>query len=121
MNTILSHTEPIARKEHKCTLCYEKINVGNKYYKDIIAADDTVYEIKTCEKCKKLINYFDKFYTNFDSSDFDQEDYESIVDDYIRDHHFICDEATNEWIIDKDWQVSFQKQVEMIYNELSIK
>lgn len=53
MTTVLSESNPIAQKSHRCTWCGETINKGDKYYKYVHVFDLELCVAKMHTECEK--------------------------------------------------------------------
>lgn len=56
MNDAQSHTEPIARKDHRCDYCNGIIPKGEKYNRDGLVYDGTATTWKSHMFCQGLVN-----------------------------------------------------------------
>ena len=87
--TLLKDTYPIARKEHRCTLCGHIIKPGEKYHRQTLVYDDKPYEWiedMDCHKACELVCERLDFY-GYDREDglteevFDTEIIEILMDE----------------------------------------
>ena len=63
----ISTTYPIAREEHFCSWCYEKINKGEKYVYDFAKCDGDIQVLKfhnECWEALKKSNFYDEYMPN---------------------------------------------------------
>lgn len=56
MNDAQSHTEPVARKDHRCDYCGGIIQAGTKYNRDGLVYDGTATTWKSHIVCQKLVD-----------------------------------------------------------------
>ncbi|WP_156649146.1 hypothetical protein [Mycobacteroides abscessus] len=54
MNTI-SREHPVARKPHRCCMCYRQIEPGERYLRAFNAHDGYVWTWKECEHCQVMV------------------------------------------------------------------
>lgn len=52
--TVHSHTNPTARKDHKCGECGADILKGEKYHVHTGRCDDHWFRLKNCEQCEQI-------------------------------------------------------------------
>ena len=57
MATLLKDGHPIARKEHQCPWCAHVIKPGEKYYRQTVAYDGSVYDNISCEECNEIFGF----------------------------------------------------------------
>lgn len=71
-----------AKKEHKCDLCGETINIGEKYYRYVSLYDGRFYDNKYHEECITAINKYCK-----------ELDYDEYTEDSVNDWIYgkVCD------------------------------
>lgn len=78
---------PIARKDHVCSYCSQKIAKGEKYEKASYTDDGTAYTWKNHIHCNQLAHHFDMF-GRYDEG-LTEEDFQEyiwcIYQDYNRD------------------------------------
>jgi hypothetical protein len=48
---VLGMTEPVAKKEHTCTLCKRTINPGERYRRYRLITEDGPFTQKECDDC----------------------------------------------------------------------
>lgn len=54
MSQILRDTHPVARKTHRCSLCFTKIQPGEQYRRTVLLGDDGLYEWLSCQPCEAV-------------------------------------------------------------------
>lgn len=76
MSEVVSDTEPVARKPHRCDDCARTIEPGEKYIRLFLLGDCGPYTWKRCQHCRAFIRlYYNEF------ADYDEGyDYQSIWD-----------------------------------------
>lgn len=55
MVAVLKDWHPTARKEHQCPFCAHIIKPGEKYHRQTVAYDGTVYDNILCEECNEVL------------------------------------------------------------------
>lgn len=55
MNTI-SQEHPVARKPHRCNMCYRRIEPGERYLKAFVVDSGDAWTWKECEHCEAMIH-----------------------------------------------------------------
>jgi len=86
MPTSLGNPEtPIARKEHTCGFCNQKIQKGEKYNRQGLVYDGAAYSWKSHIHCSELAEHFDMF----DHSDegLTGEDFRDQIWEIYKDSH----------------------------------
>lgn len=48
---LLREARPVARKAHRCSMCYGRIQPGETYDRDTLVYDGRVYDWLTCPGC----------------------------------------------------------------------
>jgi len=51
---LLRRSEPVARKEHRCTECGRKIRVGEKYIREATICEGDIDDEVSCSDCESL-------------------------------------------------------------------
>lgn len=54
MNTI-SREHPVARKPHRCCMCYRQIEPGERYLRAFSANSDGAWTWKECQHCEAMV------------------------------------------------------------------
>jgi len=57
----LSHSEPKARKAHKCQMCYRVIGIGEVYTRQANLGDDGFYDWINCQQCDTFLNLIEDY------------------------------------------------------------
>lgn len=112
----LKETNPIARKEHKCMYCNGIINKGQRYNRQTIAFDGSVYDWICHEECLELSGLLDMTASFLDEG-VSEDGFHRCVEEYVYTNHY-DNEADD---IAKEWQVPMYEQVKMIIKELEMK
>lgn len=93
---IVSETTVTARKEHRCELCFCKINKGQKYRKQFNKDCGDVWTFNAHEECSELTSILDfSEYYGIDNDAFGDE-----MTGYLRRYHY--DEAKGD--IEAGWK-----------------
>ena len=86
MNT-LKETRPVANKEHVCNWCGSKIVKGEKYNRQTILFDGSIYDWVSHVDCLELTGLLNMF--DYDYGDGINEDiFKECVEEYIYEHHY---------------------------------
>ena len=108
MPEILSYSNPVARKEHRCDWCFEKIEKDTQYCKTANAYEGSVFTWKNhihCEKIARELKMFDEYYEGVSEQDFT---------DYIIEKY-------NELVGENDLtQRNFSEQLDYLLNHFKI-
>ena len=111
---ILKEQTPIARKEHVCNWCGGKIAKGEKYHRQTVLFDGSIYDWIShldCYELTGLINMWDYDY----GDGINEEDFRQCIDEYIYTHHY--DKEVDD--IDKEWDnIPMHEKVKKIIEEL---
>lgn len=95
MSQLLRETRPVARKTHRCSLCFTKIKPGEQYRRAVLLGDDGLYEFLDCQPCQavgaKVIAWlFDPWegYTEEDAAEWardhlDDPEHGALADAYL--------------------------------------
>jgi hypothetical protein len=55
----LGETQPVARKEHRCSDCGRTIQVGERYKRHVFISDEGLENCVQCDRCKAATNWLD--------------------------------------------------------------
>ena len=113
MNT-LKETRPVANKEQVCNWCGSKIVKGEKYNRQTILFDGSIYDWVSHLDCLELTGLLNMF--DYDYGDGINEDiFKECVEEYIYEHHYDNDLDD----IEKEWQnLSLYDKVVKIVKEI---
>lgn len=92
INTLKQPHRVKARKEHKCDMCGKLIAVGELYESATYSCDGTVYDWKTCDRCKAYVN---EAFSNKDYCWDDGMSEEDFREYMINEHTDIAEEWWN--------------------------
>ena len=110
----LKNANPIAKKEHICNWCDGKIAKGEKYNRQTILFDGSIYDWKSHLDCLKLTGLLDMFDYD-DGEGINDETFRECVDEYIYTHHY----DNNLDDIEQEWDnLSTYEKVKKIIEEL---
>lgn len=113
MVQVLKTSHPIARKEHRCMFCGEKITIGQKYDRSTCLYEG-IYDWVAHEECVEVAHKLD-MYDDCDDNGLGEEQFRECINDYVHVNHY------NDKLDDiaEDWQVSHYEQVKKILEELN--
>lgn len=106
MSQILRDTHPVARKTHRCSLCFTKIQPGEQYRRTVLLGHDGLYEWLSCQPCEAVaVQVFAwlaepwEGYTEEDAAEWAREHehdplYGEVAREYLRRVH----EAREQWL-----------------------
>lgn len=86
MPDLLKESSPVARKEHKCMYCGCIIPVGEKYSRDTLIYDGTVYDWVAHEDCCDVATLLDMF-DYCDDDGLGMDSFQEYLDEYLNDHY----------------------------------
>lgn len=111
---ILKEQTPIAKKEHVCNWCGGKIAKGEKYYRQTVIFDGSIYDWISHLDCYGLVDLLN-MYDYDDGNGIDEECFRQCIDEYIDTHHY--DKEVDD--IDKEWDnIPMHEKVKKIVEEL---
>lgn len=91
---VSSTQHPIARKEHVCDWCDQKINIGESYSKQTVFDSGTAYTWKNHNYCSALADRL-KMFEAFDHGDgLSQSDFHDCITEEFRDLMYESDGTT---------------------------
>jgi hypothetical protein len=91
---ISSTTTPVARKEHTCDWCLQKIHIGEAYNKQTIFDNGSAYTWKNHRHCAELASRL-KMFEAFDYGDgLCQSDFHDCITEEYRDIVYEKDKTT---------------------------
>lgn len=116
MPDILKELTPIARKEHICMYCGCKIAVGEKYQRDTLIYDGTIYDWVAHTDCHSIASELDMY--DWVDDGLSGEDFREYVDQYLYDNYY--DEETED-VREDILSMSFIEKVRFILSERAKK
>lgn len=70
MTLLLATENPVARKEHTCSLCGRTIQPGERYSRQRCIGDDGPYVFKDCAHCHALVKVLNEVEGDWYDTDF---------------------------------------------------
>lgn len=93
MPDLLKESSPVARKEHKCMYCGCIIPVGEKYSRDTLVYDGTVYDWVAHEDCCTITSLL-RMFDNVDDDGLGTDDFQEYLDEYLYEQY--CDSKVDD-------------------------
>lgn len=112
MVKILKISHPIARKEHRCMFCGEKIVLDQKYNRSTCLYEG-IYDWVAHEECIEVAHKLN-MYDDCDDNGLDEESFRDNLNAYVYENHY--DDSIDD--IAEDWQLPYYGMVKKILEEL---
>lgn len=114
MPTLLKETKPVARKEHECMFCGEKIKIGQKYLRQTAVLDDAPYDFICHEECQDVAKKLGMYDDCDPDYGLQPDEFVEFIDQYVYDNHY--DNEKDD--ISEEWQkLSLYEKIVRIDNE----
>lgn len=114
MLTILKETYPVAKKEHVCEFCGEKILPSQKYNRQTNIYDGEIYDFITHQECRRVANEL-SMYDDCKDEGLDRDSFCEKLDEYVYTNHYNDDMDD----ISIEWQdLTYYEMVEKILEEI---
>jgi len=110
---VLKHKTPIARKQYKCMLCNEIIEIGEKYDRTTVVYEGKIYDFICHERCDELwdeLNMSDEY----EDDDIASQCFFDSILIYVSDNHFNVKSCE----IDDGWDLPVKDLIPKILEEL---
>ncbi len=109
MPDTIKELHPTARKEYKCMFCGCKIEVGERYQRDTLKYDGTIYDWVSHDDCSTLTGLLD-MYGRCDEG-IGKDDFQNFVWEYLMENY--RDEETDD-VREDVGKLSYLEQVRLI-------